>query len=306
MSGYEKDAQNLNKALKSTPKDKQAIIQLVARRSNNERLRIKIEYEKLFKIDLQKEIETELKKENDFKDAIVSLFLHPIHYDCKELNDSMRGFGTDDDSLCEIITTRPNCVLRLIKQEYSKLYKETLEKDVKGDTSGSYYKLLIHLIQEKKTSNFEPDLKECEKIAQDLFTAGEKKFGTDEKVFIDVFGTRSPIEIAAIDLYYQKITGHNLKEAFAKEFSGDMKLLLTTLFDVSFSQSRYFANRLHEDLTKNKIKRVLRILITRKEIDLKRIRQFYYNQFQHELIVDINKYMKDDMQLLLLEFIKSH
>lgn len=309
MSEYANDAKTLHTALKSKPKDKQAINKLVSRRANDERLRIKKEYEALYTIELQTDLETELKKEDkEYSEVIRSLFLHPIDFDCQELFTAIDGAGTNDETLCEILTTRPNCILKLLKQQYGKLYNETLEKAVKSDTSSDYKKLLLHLLDEKRTANMNPDLKECETIAQTLYAGGKGKLGTNEQVYIQIFGTKSPIELVAINLIYNKIEGNSssLYQAIKNAYNGDMVLLLTTLLDSSSSQSKYFANRLINLVKKQEFKKIFRILITRKEIDLPLILQHYYSLEHHHIIDDIANFKNEDIRELLLEFIQYH
>lgn len=309
MSEYANDAKTLHTALKSNPKDKQAINKLVSRRANDERLRIKKEYEALYTIELQTDLKTELKKEDkEYSEVIRSLFLNPTDFDCQELYNAIDGPGTKDETLCEIITTRPNCILRLLKQQYGNLYKETLEDAVKGDTSGDYKKLLLHLLDEKRTTNMNPDLKECEAIAQTLYAGGKGKLGTNEQVYIQVFGTKSPIELAAINLIYNKIEGNSssLYQGIKNAYTKDMILLLTTLLDSSSSQSKYFADMLINLVHKQDFKKIFRILITRKEIDLPRILQHYYSIKHHDIIKDIDNFQNEDIRELLREFIQYH
>ena len=47
--------------------------------------------------------------------AMVALFLDPVEYDCQQLRAAMKGAGTDEDSLIEIIASRPNWLLKKIK-----------------------------------------------------------------------------------------------------------------------------------------------------------------------------------------------
>ena len=52
----------------------------------------------------------------------------------------------------------------------------------------------------------------AEKDAKVLYKAGEKKLGTDEKTFIQIFSQRSAAQLNAISSYYHDMYGHSLKK----------------------------------------------------------------------------------------------
>ncbi|XP_042226955.1 annexin B10-like isoform X2 [Homarus americanus] len=67
-------------------------------------------------------------------------------YFAKALHDTMAGMGTNDRALIRLVVSRAEIDMGNIKQEYQKLYNKPLEKDIQGDTSGDYKKLLLALI----------------------------------------------------------------------------------------------------------------------------------------------------------------
>ena len=60
------------------------------------------------------------------------------------------------------------------------VFNKELEKDVKGDTSGYFKKLLVSQIQGNRDESPTFDRTAAKKDAKDLFAAGEAKWGTDE------------------------------------------------------------------------------------------------------------------------------
>jgi annexin D len=52
----------------------------------------------------------------------------------------------------------------------------------------------------------------AEKDAKVLYKAGEKKLGTDEKTFVQIFSERSAAHLAAVSSYYHDMYGHSLKK----------------------------------------------------------------------------------------------
>ena len=93
------------------------------------------------------------------------MYYHPIDFDCFSLRSAMKGLGTDEDTLIEIIGTRPNSILKKIIERYSKLIEgRDLISDVKGDTSGSFRKLLVSILQTQRSGKLDPDIEKCNKI----------------------------------------------------------------------------------------------------------------------------------------------
>ncbi|VFV43068.1 annexin a2 [Lynx pardinus] len=72
---------------------------------------------------------------------ILGLFKISVQYEASELEASMKGLGTDEDSFIEIICSRINQELQEINRVYKEIYKTDLEKDIVSDTSGDFCKL---------------------------------------------------------------------------------------------------------------------------------------------------------------------
>ena len=116
-------------------KSQDKIIKLITNRTNEQRQKIKESYNSLYNSDLIKDLQKELS--GHFEDVVVALFYTPIDYDCFQLRKAVKGLGTDEDALIEILATRSSNVIEEIKKRYSEMYPgRTLIKDVEGDTSG--------------------------------------------------------------------------------------------------------------------------------------------------------------------------
>lgn len=58
----------------------------------------------------------------------------------------MKGLGTDDSILINILGNRSKDHLQQVQRMYEAQYKKTLEHDIRGDTSFNYRKLLTYLL----------------------------------------------------------------------------------------------------------------------------------------------------------------
>ena len=295
------DVEALRKAMEGWGTDEAALIKIIANRSNAQRQAIKAQYKATYGRDLIED----LKKETHGKleDAFVALFTDPVEYDADTLRESMKGIGTNEDTLIEILTSRSPQQIRAIKDCYQKKYSRDLEADVKKETSGTLQKILITLLQANRSVNPNPNQAQCQAIAKEIFDAGESKLGTDESVFNKYFGTLSPHELACVAQFYHKLTGHTILNAIDKEMHGDSKKAYRTIVYATLSPSEYFATRVNEAIkgagTKDRL--LMRVLITRDEIDMPTIKQYYKQLYGKDMVEAVRKDISGDYQKLMVE-----
>ena len=215
----------------------------------------------------------------------------------------MSGAGTNEDTLIEIIASRNNQQLAAIKQCYNAKYKRDLEADIKSEVHGTLEHLLVSLLQGKRSFNPHPDQGRCAAIAKEIFDAGEGKLGTDESTFNKYFVSLSPMELACVAQHYHKITGHTILQAIDKEFHGDSKKALRTIVYATLSPSEYFATRVKDAIkgfgTNDTL--LIRILVSRDEIDMPQIKQYYKQLYGKDMIEDIKSDIHGDYEKLLVE-----
>ena len=303
MATPQQDADTLRKAMKGFGCDEKAIIEVCIHRTNAQRLEIVKAYKASYGRDLIADLKSEL--HGKFEDSMIALFTDPIEYDADELRKAMKGLGTNEDTLIEIIASRPPQVIQAIKAKFNEKYKRDLEADVKSETSGTLRKLLIALLQCGRSVNTNPNPSQCAQIADEIYKAGEAKLGTDESVFNKYFCTLSPHELALVSKEYHKLTGHTILQAIDKEFSGDAKKTLRTIVYATLSPSEYFATRVHDAVkglgTKDHL--LIRVIVSRSEIDLPQIKQYYKQLFGKDMYEDVKNDISGDYTTLLLGII---
>jgi annexin A7/11 len=303
MATPQQDADTLRKAMKGFGCDEKAIIEVCIHRTNAQRLEIVKAYKASYGRDLIADLKSEL--HGKFEDSMIALFTDPIEYDADELRKAMKGLGTNEDTLIEIIASRPPQVIQAIKAKFNEKYKRDLEADVKSETSGTLRKLLIALLQCGRSVNTNPNPSQCAQIADEIYKAGEAKLGTDESVFNKYFCTLSPHELALVSKEYHKLTGHTILQAIDKEFSGDAKKTLRTIVYATLSPSEYFATRVHDAVkglgTKDHL--LIRVIVSRSEIDLPQIKQYYKQLFGKDMYEDVKNDISGDYRTLLLGII---
>ena len=303
MATPQQDADALRKAMKGIGCDKKAITDICSHRTNAQRLEIVKAYKASYGRDLIADLKSEL--HGKYEDSIIALFTDPIEYDADELRKAMKGMGTNEDTLIEIIASRPAPILAQVKAKFNEKYKRDLEADVKSETSGTLRKLLIALLQCSRSTNTMPNPAQSAAIAEEIHKAGEAKLGTDESVFNKYFCTLSPHELAAVSREYHKLTGHTILQAIDKEFSGDSKKTLRTIVYATLSPSEYFATRVHDAVkglgTKDHL--LIRVIVSRSEIDMPQIKQYYKQLFGKDMYEDVKNDISGEYRELLLGII---
>ena len=85
----------------------------------------------------------------DIRQLIITIFyanISPSEYFATRIRKSVDDNGTNERILNRVVITRYDVDMDIIKEYYHILYSRNLVEDVKSDTSGSYQKLLLALI----------------------------------------------------------------------------------------------------------------------------------------------------------------
>ncbi|XP_056135616.1 annexin A5b [Lampris incognitus] len=275
------DAEALYKAMKGLGTDEDVILQLLTSRSNAQRQQIKSAYKTLHGKDLINDLKGELG--GKFETVIVALMTPPITYDVTLLRNAIKGAGTDEKVLVEILASRKAQQIKDIVAAYREDYDDNLEEDIAGDTSGHFKRLLIILLQASRQQGIQEGTIESD--AQALFKAGEEKFGTDEQQFVTILGNRSAEHLRKVFDAYMKLTGYEMEESIQRETSGGLRDLLLAVVKCARSVPAYFAETLYyamkgagtDDQT------LIRVMVSRSEVDMLDIKREFRRMFPNSL-----------------------
>ncbi|XP_030639391.1 annexin A5a [Chanos chanos] len=292
------DAEVLHKAMKGIGTDEDAILMLLAARCNDQRQLIKAAFKKAYGKDLVKELKSELG--GKFEDLVVALMTPPISYDANELRKAIKGAGTDDKVLIEILASRTGDQIKDIIKAYKKEHSGKLEKDIMGDTSGHYQRILVILLQGNREEGV--DESRVEKDAKELFAAGEEKFGTDEDKFINILGNRSAEHLRKVFDAYKKIAGCDIEESIKGETSGNLESTLLAVVKCARSVPAFFAECLRESMRRagTDDDTLIRIMVSRSEVDMLDIRAEYKKMYGESLYRTIQEDTAGDYRKALL------
>lgn len=286
--------------------DDKAVIHVLAGLDSETILEVRQSYEKQFDRDLLKDIHHD--SGGHFGELLDLIVLGPVERDAFLLYQSMKGIGTDDAELIEVLISRPTDEIRKVREFFPTKYEGSLDEWIAGDTSGHYKEFLMRLATAERAKSSDPvDPHAVSADVKALYRGGEGKLGTDDETFINFFATRSPKHIRKVAEEYVKEYTHSLETAVKKEFSGDLQKALVWCLEFFEDHYIFFAKRIHHSVkgvgTKNKD--LVRIVASRREVDLSEIAEAYAKIFGKSLKEALAEETSGDFKLLLLEIIKD-
>uniref|UniRef100_A0A0B6ZXK1 Annexin n=1 Tax=Arion vulgaris TaxID=1028688 RepID=A0A0B6ZXK1_9EUPU len=301
----EKAAEGLRKAMKGLGTNEAAIIQILTSHCNSQRQEIEKKYKQMHGRDLRSDLKSELS--GHFENVALALLDHPRIYDAKECKDAIKGAGTDEDALIEILSTRSNAEIAEIRQHYKALYKRDLEKDIQSDTSGDFKRLLTSLVTGAREDRAHADVELAKKEAQELFQAGEKKVGTDEATFNRILCLRSFIQLQETFRQYKAISGKEIEKSLVSETSGNLENGLLAIAKSAKHPAAYFAERLYVSMkgAGTKDEALIRAVVSRSEIDMVLIKQEFHKAYGKTLSSFISGDVSGDYKKTLLAIVKE-
>ncbi|XP_053317653.1 annexin A3 isoform X2 [Spea bombifrons] len=251
-----KDADSVRKAIKGLGTDEDSLINILTQRSNAQRQLIAKEYQAACGKELKDDLKGDLS--GNLEHLMVSLILSPALFDAKQIKKSMKGTGTTESILIEILASRTSKQMKDVGDAYYTAYGKSLGDEISSETSGDFRKALLFL-------------------ANVLYNAGEKKWGTDEDKFIEVLCLRSFPQLRLTFEEYKKVSNKTIEESIAGEISGHLEDLLLAIVKCARNTPAFFAERLHKSLKGAGTDEftLTRIMVSRSEADLLDIRSEY-------------------------------
>uniref|UniRef100_A0AAQ6IGB6 Annexin n=1 Tax=Anabas testudineus TaxID=64144 RepID=A0AAQ6IGB6_ANATE len=137
--------------------------------------------------------------------------------DAAALRKAIKGLGTDEKVLIDILTQRSSAQRQLICKAYQEAYSKILLNDLKGDTKGNFEHVLVALITP-------PAAYDCHEVTRAI-----KGAGTTESILIEIFASRSNQQIKALSDVYLQENGKSLIQRLKTEVSGDFSKALLLL-----------------------------------------------------------------------------
>lgn len=299
----EKDAEVLRKAMKGLGTDETAIINVLGARSASERKKIETSFKLMYGKDLIKDLKSELS--GQFENVILALIRTRPEFDAWSLRNAMKGAGTNENCLIEIMCTRTNSEIEEIKRDYKNMFQRDLEKDLISETSGHFKRLLVSMTTAARDESTEVNMEKVRADAAALHAAGEAKWGTDESQFNRILAARSYAHLRAVFDEYPKVSGYDIERSIDREFSGDIKTGLKAVVKAVRNRPAFFAEQAYhsmkgmgtDDTT------LIRVIVSRSEVDLVQIKEEFLRMYQKTLATMIKGDTSGDYRKMLLKIV---
>jgi len=140
-----------------------------------------------------------------------------VEKDAKVLRKAMKGFGTDEAAIIEIVTERSSWQLVQVLEKYKGAFGRSLIKDLKSELKGKLEKAVI--------PRFYPGAQLTAYMCRDAMEGA----GTDEFQLVLALCTKTKEQIEELKTVYEAMYERDLEKDVKKECSGDFENFLVAV-----------------------------------------------------------------------------
>lgn len=206
-------AELLHQAFSGLGTDEKMEIDALAPASNAALVEACRSYNRMYHKDLINEVKRE--NSGNFENAALVLLTPQAVTDARNCHQAMRGLGTDEDRLDEVLLWRNASELEEVKRAYLAEFNAELLAEIRNETSGHLRDIYIAACTRRTAFR---DFKQAETLADELYNAGEGQMGTDEGTFARIFGESEPFLLENVGRVYIMKYKKDLREVLASEF----------------------------------------------------------------------------------------
>lgn len=290
------EVEALRKAMKGFGTDEETIIKILTSCPSSHRQVIMQAYRKTFDRDLIKDLKKELS--GDLETVILALMTPTVDYLAQELEQALER--KDGAAVVQILFTCEPLELREIKGSFKRQDDDTLMEEVEEETTGVFRDVVLATLNSYRDD--ECSYMVTHSVARAIYNDDH---GVDKKELVKAFSTLSYKQLKAVFVEYYKVAGRTLGEAFDLEFKGTEKANMQALFQCLQNRYGFLAASLRNSMAGlgTKDRDLIRLVISRSEVDLMNIKDEYFKMYNRTLENDIKKdtsggYMKVLLALL--------
>ncbi|KAG0576189.1 hypothetical protein KC19_5G061800 [Ceratodon purpureus] len=310
-ANLQEDCKDLRNALKGLLCNEKKVVDILGRRTQQQRDAIAEAYKTLFDESLHKHLKSSMS--GKLQKCLLLWMMDPSERDALLLHEALREGGLKKDrAVIAMLCTRTTGQLYLIKQAYYSVFNETLENHLDG--SGFVFfepqtksiwafwrssepkikeppkralaitKLLLALARGSRPENSTVDRHIALTDAHQLNKVCSGRLGNEENL-IRIFSTRSASQLTATMNFYQQHYGHDFEKALSKKDAGEFLQALKVVVQCLRQPSRFYAEELWAVLSGavNDDDTLIQIITTRAEVDLKSLKSEFTSESKKSL-----------------------
>jgi len=285
----DEDAEALHKAIKGAGTNVDVVIAILTSRTKSQRTQICVRYKLKYQKDLLKELEAEVALSGNLLTTIQHLMWKKSVLDAQALRKAIKGFGTDEGVLMEILCTQSSKEIDDIKREYNFLFKRDLVADIKQETKSLFKQFLIAILECKRAVDSGTVVhEEAQDDAKALHAIQLKNWEPSNPTFLNIFTKRSYQHLFYLfKQCWPKIYKADLISSIDEQCNKNLRRGLKTIIRFStLIPPQYYSAQIFDAITKKPLedKQLIYILTTRSEIDLIDIKEEFNKKYKSPLI----------------------
>ena len=254
---------------------------------------------------------TDVEKETSgrFEQTLVSILRGPLDHDVNTVYKALKGMGTNEEMLNDVLIGRSNADIRAIKDAYKRTYNRNLDADVASDLSAKTERLFSMIVAANRQEDSAPVIPQnVDQDVSEIHRATEAKVGTDQLVVCSILSSRSDGQIRAIAHAYEAKFRIPLEKVITSEFSGHMKDALVQMVRAACDRAMRDAIRLEDCMsgagTKDDllISRLVSIHWNRDHVN--QVKGAYKHRYKRDLISRIQGETSGDYEKILVAMIQ--
>jgi hypothetical protein len=246
----QRDASNVHEACEGWGTDESTLIDILAALSKPQMKRVNEIYAEKYGKTLSETLDGELSGffggSTNFQYFMNCLVNDGATLDAQFLVEAMKGWGTDEKLLTEIVCTRTNAELALAKAKFQQVNGKSVEDWIEGDTSGLYSRFLLKCLEGRRNEDGGAPIVEGvgEGIAAQLWQLGLSGEGdVNEDALLNILAYASIAQIGAAKAAFQTVNGKSLDSAIKDVMGGDVE---DAMLIRSMEKAAYFATALNK------------------------------------------------------------
>lgn len=240
-----RDVEAIRKAMKGFGTDEKALIAILSNKDPIQINTIRTQFDQRF----MRSMVTDLQKETSgyFEKGLVQIARGPLDTDCYNLMESMKGLGTKEAIIDDVLIGRSNADINAIKHRYHQLFKRTLEADLRGDLSAGTEQMYLMIVAARRKEDSYPVLpQEIEQAVTDLQASLGTLISKNAAAVCELLVTKNDAQLRAMAQSYEQRFRKSLDTALKAAFSGHMEDALRLLVKRACNRAEAEAMRLEE------------------------------------------------------------